>query len=312
MPDYFIILSNDDKLTLERVKSKLSTPDSDISASFENLSINEIEELAQKAVLEYKLNITGVKEVTSGFYCEIDANSKQVNQVVGDIARIIKLKVKPNAPRKPPNIIIMGQPGSGRTTQAKLIAQKYSLIHIQMLNLINGEISSKRKELHEVAKKINEGSLVPDDLAIEVLKKRISAPDCKVNGWILDGFPKTEDQIKFLKNANLSPSLVLILQVDDNVSFERLAGRKIDPETGIMYNIKQCQIDEENVVSRLTSIDNDNHIVVKQRMKNWKNLQPFLENYFQEKLISINGDKDIESVTKSISESIENPPFKSQ
>lgn len=62
---------------------------------------------------------------------------------------------------------------------------------------------------------------------------RVCQTDCKINGWILDGFPKTEAQISLLKSLKISPSLVSVLEVNDNVAFERLEHRRIDPLTGI-------------------------------------------------------------------------------
>lgn len=86
----------------------------------------------------------------SGFFCEIDAN-KEHDKVVDDIARIMKLRVRPNAPRRPPKILIIGPPGSGKSTIGKLIAGKYGLIYVSTSNLLNGEIA-KKTEIGKEAK----------------------------------------------------------------------------------------------------------------------------------------------------------------
>ena len=162
-------------------------------------------------------NIKEVKEAFANFYCELDGN-KDHNGVIDDIARIMKLRVKPNAPRRPPRILIVGPPGSGKSTVAKIIAGKYGLIYVSTANLLNSEIAKKTEMGKIAADRMKEGELVPDEMAINLVEERLKASDCKVNGWILDGFPKTEGQMHMLKGMKQAPSLVVVLQIDDDLS----------------------------------------------------------------------------------------------
>ena len=77
-------------------------------------------------------------------------------------------------------------------------------------------------------------SKVPDELMMSIVEERLSASDCRVNGWILDGFPKTEGQINLLHQTKIYPSLVIIMEIDDDVAYQRIEFKKIDPLTGLL------------------------------------------------------------------------------
>jgi adenylate kinase len=90
----------------------------------------ELEEVASQALEEYDLHIKGVKTAFKGFIFEYNAVDKAQNDVANDLARMLRLRFRSNAPRRPPRVILLGPPGSGRSTQANLIAKRYGLVHI--------------------------------------------------------------------------------------------------------------------------------------------------------------------------------------
>ncbi len=227
--------------------------------------------------------------------------------MVNDIARIMKLKVKSNAPRRPPRVLIVGAPGSGKTTLGRMIAQKYGLIYVSASNLLNGEIAGKSKNGRVAAQLMKEGELVPDEIVVGLVEARLSENDCRVNGWVLEGFPKTEGQINMLKGMKQSPSMVVVLQIDDDIVYERHEYKKIDPVTGTVYSLKDAPPGEEEVMARLVSRDCDKHEIVKKRLKAWKEFLPKLEEAYKERRLSLNADKAIAALADSISEAIENP-----
>ena len=220
----------------------------------------------------------------------------------------MRLRFRTNAPRRPPKILLVGPPGSGKTSIGRVLAQRYGLVFVSIGNLINGEIGNKTKVGRMAADLMKEGELLPDDIIISLLESRLNQSDCKVNGWILEGFPKTEAQINLLKGMKQIPSLIVALQLDDDVVYERHEYKKTDPVTGIVYNMKASPPTDGEIVSRLLTRECDRLEIVKKRLKAWKEFLPKIEESYKDKRVTLNADKPIVTLAETISESIENPP----
>eukprot|EP00826_Nyctotherus_ovalis_P006902 TRINITY_DN11687_c0_g2_i1.p1 TRINITY_DN11687_c0_g2~~TRINITY_DN11687_c0_g2_i1.p1 ORF type:complete len:138 (-),score=35.01 TRINITY_DN11687_c0_g2_i1:36-449(-) len=111
----------------------------------------------------------------------------------------MKLRGKSNTPRRPPKILIVGAPGSGKSTLSKLIAAKFGLVYVSTAGLLNGEIANNTEVGKAAAQLMQEGQLISDGDIVKLIERRLSRQDCKTNGWILEGFPKTESQMNMLK-----------------------------------------------------------------------------------------------------------------
>jgi adenylate kinase len=116
------------------------------------------------------------------------------------------------------NIIITGKPGSGKGTHAKLLADKLNIPHIDM-----GNILRNLSQIDETFGRVLKGKLIPDDLANDIIREELSQDKYK-HGFILDGYPRTLDQAKFL-NENFYIDYLIDLKVSDRVVFERLLDR---------------------------------------------------------------------------------------
>jgi adenylate kinase len=95
------------------------------------------------------------------------------------------------------------------------------------------------------------GEPIPDHMVMKLISERINKLDCKINGWILDGFPHTVNQLNLLKEYNFNPSLVILLEVSDHLVYERLEHRRFDPLTGLNYNTMLCPPDNDTILGRL-------------------------------------------------------------
>lgn len=116
---------------------------------------------------------------------------------------------------------------------------------------------------------MKEGKLVPEQVVIPLIEKRIKESDCRVNGWVLDGFPQTEAQINLLKSLRIRPSLVCMFEMPDTESLRRLHHRRIDPETGTIFDMDMAPPTEELVLSRLVEMQEDKEAVVKARLTHY-------------------------------------------
>lgn len=130
IPDKFVLLNQD-------TESCFSTTKAYIANHYSTLSPEEVERFTNDAIEEYNLNIKGVKEVFEGFLYEADTSQGDEN-LKNDLSRMMALKV--NSPKRPPRIILLGPPGSGRNTQAKTLSQRYGIVHVSVMHLMKDEI----------------------------------------------------------------------------------------------------------------------------------------------------------------------------
>lgn len=206
-------------------------------------------------------------------------------------------------------IILLGPPGSGKGTQAKLLSKKYSIPHIAMGDILREEVAKKTPLGKKVNVYMSKGELVPDEIVIEVLKKRLQEADC-VNGFILDGFPRTLNQAKALDNMlnelNLKIDAVIYIDVPDEEIMKRLSLRRTCKVCGRIYNLHynppkqdgKCDVCGGELIIR----DDDKPEVIKNRLKVYNDQTKPLVNYYEthKLLIRINGVDPIDKVFRQI------------
>lgn len=148
---------------------------------------------------EYNTHIEGVKDIYAGMISVVDGNKNQ-DVILQEIARILKLK-SVNAPRRAPKIVLVGVPGSGKTTQAIKLAEKLRIVHVQASSLLKNKINEGTDEGKEIWRCLKEGEPVADELFNSIIKQRLDQLDVKMNGFVLDGYPLNEEQMKFLLDS---------------------------------------------------------------------------------------------------------------
>ena len=133
-------------------------------------------------------------------------------------------------------VILLGCPGAGKGTQAKLITERYGIPQISTGDMLRAEIKSG-SSLGEEAKSImDRGALVPDEMIIALVKKRIKQPDCAA-GFLLDGFPRTLVQAEALRTSGISIDYVIEIDVHDEEIVKRLSGRRVHMASGRTYHL---------------------------------------------------------------------------
>lgn len=163
IPDKFILLNVDHDSSVEHIKKALI----DDGTSFIG---TELTDVAETAMEEYNLHIKGVKEAYGKFIYDTDV-TKTLEEMESDLMKMIKIKI--NNPMRPPRIIILGPPGSGRSTQASNLAKKYGIVHVSVMDLLKQEISNLTERGKKIAEYIAKGELVPSMTVISLVENKL-------------------------------------------------------------------------------------------------------------------------------------------
>jgi adenylate kinase len=206
-------------------------------------------------------------------------------------------------------IVLLGPPGVGKGTQAKIVAETTGLPHISSGDLFRENIKNGT-ELGKMAQSfMNKGELVPDDVTIGMIRDRLSRPDCKA-GALLDGFPRTAVQAvalgKLLAEFGGQVSIVPYITASAATLVDRLSGRWTCKAQGHIFNEKSnpprkpgiCDLDGSELYQR----DDDKAETVTRRIQVYfAQTAPLIEYYRERKLLSeINGARPIEQVSADL------------
>ena len=206
-------------------------------------------------------------------------------------------------------IVLLGPPGVGKGTQAKILSEATKLAHISSGDLFRENLKNQT-ELGKLAKSfMDKGELVPDDVTISMIRERISRPDCEA-GAILDGFPRTPAQAnaleKMLAEFKSEVNMVPYITAAEPILVERTSGRWTCRASGHIYHEKfnppkqagVCDVDGSELYQR----DDDKVETVTKRIRVYlEQTMPLVEYYRNAgKLVEINGAQPVEQVTKDL------------
>ncbi len=202
-------------------------------------------------------------------------------------------------------LVLLGLPGAGKGTQGGRISEKQGIPHISTGSMIRAVIASGSKLGSVVDSYISRGHLIPDDIAIVMLKERLRMDDCST-GWILDGFPRTVAQAKHLDATLMQEGIKLDYAFDIRISEEeairRIEQRRMCRECGEAYHLLYYPPTQQKVCDKcsgeLYQRPDDNRQTALQRLGvHMKQTHPVVHYYAQSgRLISINGEREIELV----------------
>lgn len=206
-------------------------------------------------------------------------------------------------------IIMLGAPGAGKGTQAKMIADKYDVPHVSTGDIFRANIKNGTELGMEAKKYMDQGLLVPDELTVKILLDRVSQPDCK-NGYVLDGFPRTIPQAEVLDKAlaELGESIDYAIDVDvpDENIVKRMSGRRACVSCGATYHVVHVPPKKEGICDRCGSElilrDDDKPETVKNRLDVYhKQTQPLIDFYTKKGVLkTVDGTVDMQDVFKAI------------
>lgn len=208
-------------------------------------------------------------------------------------------------------IVMLGAPGAGKGTQAKMIAEKYGIPHVSTGDIFRANIKNGTALGMEAKTYMDQGRLVPDELTVKILLDRVAQPDC-VNGYVLDGFPRTIPQAEVLDEALQAQGEKLDWAVNVDVPDEnivrRMSGRRACLKCGATYHIEHIPPKKEGVCdacgSELVLRDDDRPETVQNRLKVYhEQTQPLIDFYTGKGILrSVDGTWDMRDVFAAITE----------
>jgi adenylate kinase len=199
-------------------------------------------------------------------------------------------------------LIFVGAQGSGKGTQAKMVAEKFGLCHISSGDLLRGVKGDLKVEVDKIMEK---GKLVSDELIIKILKERLNDEDCK-KGFILDGFPRNVGQAEKLKKiADIDK--VVEISISDEEAVKRVCGRRNCLKCGAIYNVNSLRSEVEGVCDkcgrRLVQRKDDNEGALRERLKVYhEETEKVLELYDS---VKIDGEQTVEKVFDEMMEELD-------
>ncbi|KAI0492309.1 hypothetical protein KFK09_026580 [Dendrobium nobile] len=201
---------------------------------------------------------------------------------------------------EPLKVMISGAPASGKGTQCQMIVEKYELVHISTGDILRAEVSSGTEIGKKAKGYMDNGMLVPDEIVTDMVITRLSLPDVKERGWLLDGFPRTFSQAQSLERVNIRPDIYIVLDVPDEILIDRCVGRRMDPVTGKIYHLKNFRPETDEISARLITRSDDTQEKVVSRLETYKrNAEAILSTYLA-LLKKIDGNRPKEVVFEEI------------
>ena len=207
------------------------------------------------------------------------------------------------------NLILLGAPGAGKGTQAKIIMERYGIPQISTGDMLR-EAVAKGTELGKKAKEfMTQGILVPDEIVIGIVRERLAQKDCE-NGFILDGFPRTLAQAealdKMLGEMGKKIDAVINVNVPEEEVVKRIVHRRTCKKCGAIYHLIYSPPKKPGICDKcggeLYQRDDDKEETVRERFRVYrKNTEPLID-YYKKKgvLYDVDGTKDIEGVKKEV------------
>ena len=199
-------------------------------------------------------------------------------------------------------IVLIGSPGAGKGTHAKVLGERYKVPHIATGDLLRHK-TQDGSEIGKRAKAVmDKGGLVPDEMVIEMIRERLREPDAK-KGFILDGFPRTVEQAKaldyLLVDLKIKLDRVLDFEVTEGVVLNRLSGRRICPKCNANYHVRNIPPKKEfNVCdvcgTHLVQRKDDEPETILARRKVYEERTAPLIDYYEKKGIRSAVDADLE------------------
>jgi adenylate kinase len=200
-------------------------------------------------------------------------------------------------------IVLLGPPGAGKGTQAKVLSDKLDILHISTGDIFRDAKKSGSELGKELSDYMNRGVLVPDDIVNRIVVERLKKDDIKDSGFILDGYPRTRNQAEALDEAlshiGMNLDMVIYMKTSNEIILKRLTGRRICSQCGSIFHVQNIPPKKEGICdycnSQLYQRDDDKEDTVLKRLDIYNQQTQELIDYYQKRSIlkTVSGDLDV-------------------
>ena len=207
-------------------------------------------------------------------------------------------------------LILLGAPGAGKGTQAEKIVEKYSIPAISTGNIIRAALKEGTEMGLKAKSYMEAGQLVPDDVVIGIIKDRLAQSDCE-NGFILDGFPRTNPQAQALEDMGVAIDKVLDIEVPDEKITARMSGRRVCSKCANSYHLLYKKPKQEGICDacggELVQRKDDAPETVQARLKEYHEMTEPLKDFYQKlgKLVIVEGQEEVADTTALVFKALE-------
>lgn len=208
------------------------------------------------------------------------------------------------------NIILFGPPGAGKGTQAEMLRERYEIPTISTGNMIREAIKNQTPMGLAAKERIDRGELLADEVVVEIVKERLSQPDC-AKGFILDGFPRTIPQAKALEEMDVSIDAAIEIQLADETIVSRMSGRRTCLTCGATYHVQYnppkqdgvCDVCGEALVQRA----DDKPETVLERLRVYHEQTAPLSEFYRSRnmLRTVQGQEELADTTALMLKAVE-------
>ena len=249
-------------------------------------------------------------ERAPSFASEITARTETVSLSKATVRQTTEKKARERDVRLRRPVILLGAPGAGKGTQARMICSKFGVPHIATGNIFREHVKHGTPLGVLASKFLDEGTLIPDDVVNEMIRERLTEPDCG-DGFVLDGYPRTFLQaLEFktiLREIGQKPPVVVSLRVRHDVLTERLSGRWTCPACERTYTLKKrrprqqmlCEIDGCMLEQRA----DDREDTIRARLAAYERHCSQLTDFYQRhshRVVEVNGEQSPETISREL------------
>ena len=204
--------------------------------------------------------------------------------------------------------MLIAPPCLNKNKVGNMVANQLKIIHVDIMDLLKKEISSKNENSKNILESLEQNDLVHNKHILKLLEDKLYSSECMINGWIITGFPKSELQINYMEkmNSEIKPSLIVLIDADEKKIEENAEKKRYDPSNGKSYfegSKEYSELGDEDI-KRLAKRKQDEGEILKKRIENWKTILDIINKKDYRNLIKLDGSESESKIAELIIDAV--------